>query len=188
MKTFIKVLWIIAGVVLIVGGIAAFFNPLAGITTFEAICGFALAVSGIMSIIAYCASSKVMLGAGWILAEGILSLILGGVILVASFSNGIIATEITGMLAKFVGWLLAFWLLFSGITHITRSVDLHKLSAKGWGWGLIWGILCIVCALGVFCQPVITALGTMSFVLGIILIVGGVSILARCFTRDIEDF
>lgn len=187
MKTFVKVLWVIAGVILIGSGLTSFFNPLSGITTFEVICGFALAASGVMSIVAYCASSKVMLGAGWVLAEGILSLILGGIILVAGFSDGIIATEITGVLAMFVGWLLAFWLLFSGVTHITRSVDLHKLRAKGWGWGLVWGILSIICALAVFCKPVITALGTMSVVLGIVLIIGGVSILSRCFTRDIED-
>ena len=179
MKTFLKVLWVIAGIVLILGGCAAFFNPFKAFVVTEVILGAALIISGIVSIIAYIRTQKHMLGAGWILAEGILSLILGLLICCSKYSNGLFAIT--------VSTFLGLWLLFSGVSQMIRSFDLHKLGAHGWGWITAWGIICIIGGVAVFCNPVITAVGTASFLSGIVLILGGIAALARCLTRDIED-
>ncbi len=58
MKTFLKVLWVIAGIVLILGGCAAFFNPFKAFVVTEVILGAALIISGIVSIIAYIRTQK----------------------------------------------------------------------------------------------------------------------------------
>lgn len=187
MKKFVKVLWIIEGVALIIGGCCAFFNPMAGFMTFQGICAISLLISGISSILAYIASHRVLLGAGWILSEGIITTILGALLLTALFYDGIIAKEIMASFAVVLSVILALWLAFYGVTHLTRSFDLHKLGASGWGWGTIWGIICIVCAIAVFCKPVVSAIGTTSFIMGLILIIGGISSISRCLTRDIED-
>lgn len=179
MKTFLKVLWVIAGIVLILGGCAAFFKPFKAFVVTEVILGAALIISGIVSIIAYIRTQKHMLGAGWILAEGILSLILGLLICFSKYSNGLFAIT--------VSTFLGLWLLFSGVSQMIRSFDLHKLGAHGWGWITAWGIICIIGGVAVFCNPVITAVGTASFLSGIVLILGGIAALARCLTRDIED-
>lgn len=189
MKTFIKVLWVIAGAALILGGCFAFASPLASLHIFQVICGSVLLVTGIISIIAYCASHRIMLGAGWILAEGIMSALMGGLILVAKFTGGIIHSEYvsSAVFSIFFAMIIAFWLMFSGVNQLTRSFDLHKLGARGWGWGTIWGIICILGAIAVFCSPIVAAVGTITFLLGFALIVGGISVLSRCFSRDIED-
>lgn len=179
MKTFLKVLWVISGIVLILGGCVAFFNPFKAFVVTEVIFGAALIISGILSIIAYIRTQKYMLGAGWVLADGILSLILGLLICFSNYSDGLFAIT--------VSTFLGLWLLFSGISQTIRSCDLHKLGAHGWGWLTAWGIICIFGGVAVFCNPVITAVGTTSFLSGIILILGGVAALTRCLTRDIED-
>ena len=179
MNTFVKVLWVIAGIVLILGGCAAFFNPLSAYVVTEVIFGAALIISGIVSIIAYARTSKVMMGAGWVLADGILSLILGALICFSRYNEGLFAITISTF--------LGLWLLFSGSSETIRSFDLHKLGAKGWGWLTAWGIICILGGIAVFCNPVITAVGTTSFLSGFILIAGGIAAITRCFTKDIED-
>lgn len=179
MKTFLKVLWVIAGIVLILGGCAAFFNPLKAFVLTEVIFGAALMISGVVSIIAYIRTHKVIMGAGWILADGILTLILGALICFSHYSNGLFAITISAF--------LGLWLLFTGISQTTRSFDLHKLGAHGWGWLTAWGVICIIGGVAVFCNPVITAVGTTSFISGIVLILGGVAAFSRCLARDIED-
>lgn len=179
MKVFIKVLWAIAGIALIIAGAATFFNPLAAFLTVSYIIGGALIVSGLVGIIGYFAGRNVMLGAGWVLAEGILSVIFGAMICFGEYSKGFLAIT--------MGVLVGIWLLVSGINSLTRSFDMHKLRAKGWGWLTVWGILCIAAGVVVFCKPVVTAIGIADMVIGIALFIGGVATLFRCFTRDIES-
>ena len=92
-----------------------------------------------------------------------------------------------GFLAVTLGVLVGIWLLVSGINNLSRSFDMHRLGAKGWGWLTIWGILCIAAGVMVFCKPLIAAIGITEMVVGISLLIGGVATLFRCFTRDIES-
>ncbi|MCQ4023372.1 MULTISPECIES: HdeD family acid-resistance protein [unclassified Ruminococcus] len=179
MKVFIKVLWAIGGVLLLLAGLATFFNPLASIITVSYIIGGALLIAGLLNIIAYFASRKVMLGAGWVLADGILSIIFGAMICFGEYSKGFLTLTI--------GVLVGIWLLVSGINYLSRSFDMHRLHAKGWGWLTVWGILCIIAGVIVFCNPIITAINIADIVVGLSLIVGGIAMLFRCFTRDIES-
>ena len=179
MKVFIKVLCAIAGILLLLAGAATFFNPLASFVTISYIIGGALFVSGFLSIIAYFASRKVMLGAGWVLADGILSVVFGAMICFGEYSKGFLSLTI--------GVIVGIWLLVSGINTLSRSFDMHRLGAKGWGWLTLWGILCIAAGVVVFCNPIISAIRITDMVVGLSLLVGGVSTLFRCFTRDIED-
>lgn len=179
MKVFIKVLWAIAGVSLILAGAATFFNPVAAYVAISYIIGGALFISGFLDIIAYFSSRKVMLGAGWVLAEGILSVVFGAMICFSEYSKGFLAVTL--------GVLVGIWLLVSGINNLSRSFDMHRLGAKGWGWLTIWGILCIAAGVIVFCKPLIAAIGITEMVVGISLLIGGVATLFRCFTRDIES-
>lgn len=178
MKGFIKVLWAIAGVVLILAGAATFFNPLATFITLTYIIGGALIVAGLAGIIGYFAGRNVMLGAGWVLAEGILSIIFGAMICFGEYSKGFLAIT--------MGVLVGIWLLVSGINDLARSFDMHKLKAKGWGWLTVWGIICIIAGVVVFCRPVVTAIGVADMVIGMAMLIGGVATLFRCFARDVE--
>ena len=91
MKVFVKVMWVIAGIALIIGGVSAFFNPISAFLMWEYILGGAFVVSGLAGILAYFAGRNVMLGAGWVLADGILSIIFGGMIIFGKYSEGFLA-------------------------------------------------------------------------------------------------
>lgn len=179
MNKFLKVLWVIMGVLIIVGGVAFFFNPLSAFVITEVIVGSILMCVGVISIIAYATTQKVMLGAGWVLAEGILSLLIGFLICFSGKSEAIFAITIS--------MALGLWLLFSGISQISRSMDLHKLGAKGWGWITAWGIICVLAALSFFCTPIASAIGTVGYLSGFVMIIGGIGVITRCLARDIEE-
>lgn len=189
MKTFIKVLWVIAGVALMIGGCFAILEPLKAMNVFEIACGISFIVSGVSGIVAYIASHRVLFGAGWVLAEGILSTLLGCLLLLSKLGGGIIAGEYASgtVFSVFVGTIIGLWLMFFGVNALTRSFDLHALGAKGWGWSTLWGIICILVAVGVFSSPIVSAVTTVSFLMGVSLMIGGVGMIARCFSRDIED-
>lgn len=178
MKVFVKVLWIIAAVALILAGASTFFNPLSAFLTVSYIVGGALVLSGIIGIITYFVGRNVMLGAGWVLADGILSTIFGAMIIFGEYSKDFLAVAI--------GVMVGMWLLISGVNTLARSFDMHKLGAKGWLWQTLWGLICIAAGVAVFCRPVISAVGIAGMTLGLSLIIGGVAMLFRCLTRDIE--
>lgn len=188
MKTFVKIMWAIGGFLLVLCGCMAFFNPFSGVVTFEIAVGIGLIVSGLLSVITYAVTRKVLLGAGWVLADGLLSVVLGAILLIAMTYSDLVTAEFAAVISVVFAVIVGIWLISTAITQITRAVDLHKLGAKGWGWGLCFGIIGLLCALCLFCRPVVTMMGAMSFVLGISLIVGGVSLIARCFSRDIEYY
>lgn len=179
MSAFTKVLWIIAGAGLILAGCMAFYNPFVAFLVFEYVCGGALILSGVLGIVAYIATNKIMLGAGWVLADALLSLILGIMICFGKYNDQIFSLTISVA--------IGLWLMFSGISQTTRSFDLKKLGASGWGFMTAWGIICILCSICVFCTPLTSAIGITSFVTGISLILGGISVISRCLTRDIEE-
>lgn len=179
LKTFVKVLWIISAILLILGGVIFFYNPLPAFIFTEYVVGGVLVLSGILNIIAYIRTHKVMLGGGWILAEGVLSLVLGALIFFSKYNEALFAITLSVS--------LGVWLLVSGISNFSRSVDLHKLGAKGWGWLTFWGIICIIAAVAFFCHPVAAAVGSVGWMTGFVMILGGISALVKCLARDIED-
>ncbi len=179
MKVFVKVLWAIAGVVLILGGVSAFFNPVSAFIAWEYILGASFVISGLAGMIAYFAGRNVMFGAGWVLADGILSFIFGAMIIFGKYSEGFLAIT--------VSVLVGVWLIISGVNSLSRSFDMHRLGAGGWGWLTFWGIICILAGILVFCNPLTTAVGLVaSMLIGLPLIIGGVAMIFRCLTTDIE--
>lgn len=178
MKVFIKVLWAIAGVLLVLAGVATFINPITALIAISYIIGGSLIISGLIGIIGYFSGRNVMLGAGWVLAEGIISVVFGAMICFGEYSKGFLAISMSV--------LVGVWLIVSGVNSLARSFDMHRLQAKGWGWLTFWGMICIAAGVIVFCNPIISAAGLASMVVGLPLIIGGVATLFRCFTRDIE--
>ena len=183
MKVFVKVLWAIAGVVLILGGVSAFFNPVSAFIAWEYILGASFVISGLAGMIAYFAGRNVMFGAGWVLADGILSFIFGAMIIFGTYNRGFFLVA----MSEFISILVGVWLIISGVNSLSRSFDLHRLNASGWGWLTFWGIICILAGILAFCNPLTTAVGLVaSMLIGLPLIIGGVAMLFRCFTTDIE--
>ena len=75
-KTLSRVLWIIAGVLLIVAGVYCFVSPEAALSGLSLILGLAMLFSGIVDIVIFASSRRFMLGSGWFLLDGIFTVLL----------------------------------------------------------------------------------------------------------------
>jgi len=96
------------------------------------------------------------------LAGGILDLVIG-IYLIAN----------PGLSLAVLPYVLAFWLLFRGISIIGYAFDLRKYVKSNWGWYLFFGVLAILCAIGVFWRPIIGA-ATIVYVVAFILLFVGI--------------
>ncbi len=168
----IRVLWIISGILLLIAGIYILINPAVGVASMSLMLGIIMLLSGIVDVIVFARWNKFITGAGWILADGILTIVLA---LFLMF-NQILA-------AAALPLLFSMWLLFTGIARIVGSVDIKKAGVRGWGWFLALGI--IVTALGVISlfEPLATLI-TMTILVGLNFVVqGAVYIISGLFSK-----
>lgn len=175
MKTSTKVLSVIAGILLITAGIWSFFSPFKAFIALEIVCGILLIVTGIIRVTSYFIQKKDEFCSGWVLFEGIISILCGAVFCFSQYSVEIFAITISVA--------LGIWLMFMGVSQCSLSMQLKSLGTKGWGWITALGIICIICSISSFFHPVIAAVGTQSFLMGFLFITGGISLISNCLTR-----
>ena len=172
MSTLSRVLWVISGVLLMAAGVMALFNPSFALGYLAILIGITMLISGIVDIGIYAKTSRVLLGSGWILADGILSVILALILL---FNQTVTAVTIP--------FVFGMWLVFTGVSKAISSFDLKYLQVTGWGWFLALGILLAVGGVLCFIKPVVGALA-VGILVGISLILQGtMAILKGLFSR-----
>ena len=175
-KTLTRVLWVLAGAVLIVAGVVCLVNPGAALGGLAAFFGVAMLFSGIVDIVIFAAARDVMVGAGWFLVDGILTVLL---------SIFLLCDEIfTAMTLPFI---FGMWLMFSGITKFVNSFDLRAVGIRGWGWFTLAGIVLAAAGFLSFLSPVAGAMA-LSAVAGVLLIMQGiVSVLRGCLSGRLRQ-
>jgi len=166
-RTVSRVLWIIAGVILIIAGIFCLYNPDVGLLTMSLCLGIAMMISGIIDIVIFVKWNGKMYGAGWFLADGILTVLLALFLL---FNQ-----EFTMLSLPFI---FGMWLLFSGINYFVNSFELQTFGVKGWGWLTALGVLLAVVGFFSLFNP-IADLFALSILSGILLICEGVAAIVR---------
>lgn len=134
--------------------------------------GIIMLLSGIVDIVVFARWHKLITGAGWILADGILTIVLS---LFLMF-NQILA-------AAALPLIFSMWLLFTGISRIVGSVDIKKAGVRGWGWFLALGIIVTVLGTVSLFEPLATLI-TMTILVGLNFIVqGAVYIISGLFSK-----
>ncbi len=166
-RTISRVLWIIAGVLLILAGICCLCNPDVGLLTLSLYIGVAMLISGIIDIAIFAKWNGQMLGAGWFLADGILTVLL---------SLFLLFNQAFTMLS--LPFIFGMWLLFSGINQFVNSFELETLGIKGWGWMTALGVLLAVVGFFSLFDP-IANLFALGILVGILLICEGVAAIVR---------
>ena len=169
MKALGKVLSIVAAVLFLVAGILMISQPEKGLAALTWLFALLVLVSGILSIIVYCKELKGAPGAGFILAEGIVSVILGVLL-----SSNLIMT------AFVMFTLFALSLIILGVQWIAFSSACKKEEIGVWWLFMIFGILSIVLGVGAIFNPVISA-GIMTFLFGFGFIVHAISLFVATF-------
>jgi uncharacterized membrane protein HdeD (DUF308 family) len=139
-------LFVILGVLLIIGGIWVMMTPLESYIALAIVFSVMIFVNGIFDVIFSISNSKILKGWGWYLAGGILEILMGIVLM--------IHPEISITILPLI---LGFWLMFGGVSTISGAFDLKSYYVKGWGWVLVLGILLMIFSFIVLANPVFGA-------------------------------
>jgi len=169
----IRAIWwltLIRGILLILIGIVALFNPAMTLVALAQVIGFYLILEGCLAIwagISGQTSSRV-----WTIIRGLL-LILAGVFVVA---HPVIMAAIN---ATILIYLLAIAFLISGVTEIYVAIRDRK-QIEGEGWLILGGVLSIIFAFVLIVAPLAAA--TMFVrILGVFAIIAGITLIATAF-------
>lgn len=159
----LRILWAVLGAIMIVAGIICLCVP--GITeaTLALTYGVVLLLSGIADIVIFALWGPAMFGSGWLLLDGILTLLLSMFLL---FNMGFTALALP--------YIFGMWLMFSGVNKFVNSFDLRRFGVRGWGWIMALGIVMAAVGFVAFLDPVLSTLA-MTVITGIMFIVYGIS-------------
>lgn len=138
------ILSIILGVLLIITGFSCMATPLVTFLSTGYFFAILLLVYGFSGIVRFFQK----LAGGLELAVSILAVVLG----VVSLARPGQTLIFDGM----VLYLIAAWLLVEGISTVVMSIQCRDIR-KGWGWGVVAGILGIIAGIYSFAHPMLTA-------------------------------
>ena len=172
----IRILNIVAGALLVVAGIYCLCNQDIAVLSAGLLLGLFMLVSGIIEIAVFAGTSGVLLGSGWLLLDGVLTVIMSMFLLFNQWFT---------MLS--LPFLFTIWLLFSGISRFVSAFDLKALGVRAWGWVLASGILLIVGGFVCMMDPWISVVA-IGVTVGLVFILEGVSaIVCACISKRIEE-
>jgi uncharacterized membrane protein HdeD (DUF308 family) len=148
----IKYWWLslVLGILFIIFGIWLLMNPLVSYAALSILFSAFMLISGMFEIAFAISNKNRMSSWGWYLTGGIIDLIIG-----------IILITTPGLSMAVLPFILAFWLMFRGVSGIGNTIDLQRYGARNWGWYLFIAILAILCSIGILWMP---EAGALSFV------------------------
>jgi uncharacterized membrane protein HdeD (DUF308 family) len=166
-----RILGVIVAIVMVLFGLLFVANPfgMAYLTEIFITCG--LALYGLFRIVAY-ARTPADTRAGWTLANGIISLILGVIVLTAP----------PVVVIEAFAFILGFFAISSGINLIVMSGHIKRDTGESPVWIVLSGVVNLIMGVFLVISPfALTA--ALEFVFGIYLIVGGVALAIESFGR-----
>ena len=168
-----RILNVAAGVLLIAAGIYCLCNQDVALLSAGLLLGIFLLLSGVAEIVVFAATSGVMLGSGWLLLDGILTVIMSLFLL---FNQWFTLLSLP--------FIFTVWLMFSGISRFVSAFDLHALGVRGWGWVLAVGILLMAAGFICMMDPWVSV-AAIGVTVGLVFLLEGVSaVVYACIPRD----
>ena len=152
---------IISGALLIAAGIYCLCNQDVAVMSAGLLLGVFMLISGIAEIVVFAGTSGLLLGSGWLLLDGVLTVILSLFLLLNQW--------FTLMSLPF---LFTAWLLFSGVSRFVS--DLKALGVRAWGWVLALGIVLTVAGFVCMMDPWVSV-AAMGVTVGVVFLLEGVS-------------
>jgi len=167
-----RVLVLILGIILLLFGFVLMATPgLDAVILGYFICTVML-IYGIAQIVFYGSHRKLHVVSGWVLADGILTAILGLLLL---FMPG---AQIMTMTVVF-----AVWVLFSGIMSFAGAFAAKDAGSHDWGWNLAAGIIGMVLGFWLMCDPLLSLMSIGYLLPFTLLFQGGLPL--RHFSRPV---
>ena len=158
--------WIplVLGIIVLALGIVVMIFPGASYLTLTLLFGVAIIMSGVMFI--GMATSKSIKGRGWLIATGIIEIIIG-----------LILAMMPGISAIALPICLGFWLMFKGSSLIGVGYSSRNADGGGWGWTLFSAIVLIICGIIILMQPILYGMEAVIWWTAISLIIGGCALI-----------
>lgn len=167
-----RILNVAAGALLIAAGIYCLCNQDIAVLSAGLLLGLFMLVSGIIEIVVFAGTSGLLIGSGWLLLDGVLTVILSLFLLLNQW--------FTLMSLPF---LFTAWLLFSGVSRFVSAFDLKALGVRAWGWVLALGIVLTVAGFVCMMDPWVSV-AAMGVTVGVVFLLEGVSaIFYGCISR-----
>lgn len=163
-------LMLLIGIALFVLGILVFVYPAQSYVSMAVLFGWVILSAGILEVVLSASSDHFVTGRGWMLAGGVIQIILG-LILVFNVALSAVTLPI----------VLGFWLLFRGFSTIGLGGDMRAMGISGAGWTIVGGVLLLLCALWMLFQPLVFGTAFVVVWLGVALLFAGVSAMALSF-------
>ncbi len=157
-------LMLLIGIALLVLGILVFVYPAQSYVSMAVIFGWAMLAAGILETVISTANDHFVTGRGWMLASGIIQIILG---LILIFN--------VALSAAMLPIVLGFWLLLRAFATIGLGGDMRALEVSGSGWTIVSGVLLLICALWMLFQPLVFGTTVVIVWVGIALLLAGIA-------------
>ena len=157
-------LLLIIGIALFVVGILIFVYPTQSYLGMSLVFGWLMLFSGILEVVLSSANKHFITGRGWMLAGGIIEIILG-IILIFNVA----------LAAATLPIFLGFWLMLRGFSAIGLGGDMNAMEIPGSGWTVFSGILLVLCSLWILFQPLVFGTTAVVIWVGISLLFAGIA-------------
>ena len=168
----VRILNIVAGILLIAAGIYCLCNEDVAVLSAGLMLGVFMLAAGIAEIVVFAGTSGVLIGSGWLLLDGVLTVIMSLFLL---FNQWFTLLSLP--------FIFTVWLIFSGISRFVSAFDLHALGVRGWGWVLAVDILLMGAGFICMMDPWVSA-AAVGVTVGLVFLLEGISaIVCACISR-----
>ena len=134
--------------------------------------GVFMLAAGIAEIVVFAGTSGVLIGSGWLLLDGVLTVVMSLFLL---FNHWFTMMSLP--------ILFTVWLLFSGVSRFVSAFDLKALGMRGWGWILALGIVLLVFGVVCMMDPWVSVVA-VGVTVGLVFILEGIGTIAvACISR-----
>lgn len=160
-------LLLIVGIVLLGVGILVFVYPAQSYLGMSLLFGWVMLFAGILEVIVSAGNRHYVTGRGWMLAGGIIEIVLG-IILIFNVAISAVTLPI----------VLGFWLMLRGFSAIGLGGDLNALQVSGSGWTIFCGVLLLLCSLWILFQPLVFGTTAVIAWVGVSLLLAGIAFIS----------
>jgi uncharacterized membrane protein HdeD (DUF308 family) len=162
--------WMLAlrGVFAVIFGLIALFAPRIALLAFIYVFAAYALIDGIVAVVIAIQERGSLSRWGWVLFEGIISIL-----------AGIVAIVYPGLTALVLLYIVAFWAIVTGILEIVAAFAIRGFAAREWALGLA-GILSIIFGIILFVFPGAGLLSIL-WLVGIYAIIFGILFIVRAF-------
>ncbi len=160
----------VAGVLAIAAGIAVFAFPLESYVTLSVIFGVLVLLTGVAKLIASSTSGNFFLGRGYVIAGGVIDLLLG-----------LFLCIYPGITIMLLPIMMGLWIMYNSFIMIALAGDFDTFGIPGAGWIVGGSVVMLILSILVLVNPFTAGVATVIVLAGVGLLVFGCLLCALSF-------